>query len=127
MGSGTSQRTIAILLIIASLFLSGYALAQQDRLETKKADVVTIEQMLEQNRQLIELQRQAQQLQMAEIRRLEIESSERFRSLEREVLATQNRIHVNEVQDEATADAILIKLDRLNEQIIKLAEYLKYN
>lgn len=127
LNSGSNQRAIAIILIILSLFLSGYVLAQQDRLDTKKADVITIEQMLEQNRQLIELQRQAQQLQMAEIRRLEIESSERFRALEREVFATQNRIHVNEVQAEATADAILNKLDSLNEQIIKLADDLKRN
>lgn len=57
--------------MVGALFLMmGGALqhvyAQQEKMSSNKADTLTIAQMLEQNKELIELQRQAQELQQSQ-------------------------------------------------------------
>lgn len=122
MKSGKPHHIITAFLLLAALSISAYAIAQQEKLDNKKADNQTIQAMLKQNQELIDLYRLSQQAQMQESMALKRQVEEEQRRLNERVNLLSYTQEVNETTHQLRSDAILDKLDALSKQMEALSK-----
>lgn len=117
---GKPHHYLSTFLIFVAIGFSSFTFSQTEKLDKDKADIEIVKEMLGQSRELIELQRNAQQIQMAELKRVEAKIDDRVSTLEQRLSEVKGDQRVLEIKQDATMGSVLEKLDRLSEEVSRL-------